>query len=320
MKRQLEHQSSAPHNISTWDTGQSLMTFLYPIMAPWGDIWTYSSKEKLYLQKPNKVNIPHWPHSAPDNWIVPKTLLFFFLITDVLPFQGPQRPACSRPQAQSACLSRRPKSSLMSSPPPCPTGKLTNQMAAALVVEQVVITLGPAWFISMRCPQVSGLCGRAGGVRRGDSRPGCCGSLHVHPPQPWFGSADAPRHHAVCGQVQLLLQPTSTQHFTFKWSFITHTQSSCIIHPQALIHCFNFSFRLASSANFSGQAERCETFKSLSSAFTVLVAVFNDTCEVRRQVQAQTLSLWCFLQYVDPGERSGCSKAVPPLCVSPAGA
>ena len=22
MKRQLEHQSSAPHNISTWDTGQ----------------------------------------------------------------------------------------------------------------------------------------------------------------------------------------------------------------------------------------------------------------------------------------------------------
>uniref|UniRef100_G3NZH4 Unc-79 homolog, NALCN channel complex subunit n=1 Tax=Gasterosteus aculeatus aculeatus TaxID=481459 RepID=G3NZH4_GASAC len=33
MKRQLEHQSSAPHNISTWDTGQSLMTFLYPIMT-----------------------------------------------------------------------------------------------------------------------------------------------------------------------------------------------------------------------------------------------------------------------------------------------
>lgn len=29
MKRQLEHQSSAPHNISTWETGQSLYTFLY---------------------------------------------------------------------------------------------------------------------------------------------------------------------------------------------------------------------------------------------------------------------------------------------------
>uniref|UniRef100_A0A3Q3G8G2 Unc-79 homolog, NALCN channel complex subunit n=1 Tax=Labrus bergylta TaxID=56723 RepID=A0A3Q3G8G2_9LABR len=28
MKRQLEHQSSAPHNISTWDTGQSLYTLL----------------------------------------------------------------------------------------------------------------------------------------------------------------------------------------------------------------------------------------------------------------------------------------------------
>lgn len=28
MKRQLEHQSSAPHNISTWETGRSLQYFL----------------------------------------------------------------------------------------------------------------------------------------------------------------------------------------------------------------------------------------------------------------------------------------------------
>uniref|UniRef100_A0A3P9BMH1 Unc-79 homolog, NALCN channel complex subunit n=1 Tax=Maylandia zebra TaxID=106582 RepID=A0A3P9BMH1_9CICH len=30
MKRQLEHQSSAPHNICTWETGQSLWTFFSP--------------------------------------------------------------------------------------------------------------------------------------------------------------------------------------------------------------------------------------------------------------------------------------------------
>lgn len=28
MKRQLEHQSSAPHNISTWDTGELRLLFL----------------------------------------------------------------------------------------------------------------------------------------------------------------------------------------------------------------------------------------------------------------------------------------------------
>jgi len=31
MKRQLEHQSSAPHNISTWDTGELHLLFFISV-------------------------------------------------------------------------------------------------------------------------------------------------------------------------------------------------------------------------------------------------------------------------------------------------
>lgn len=86
--------------------------------------------------------------------------------------------------------------------------------------------------------QMSRLCSCAGGIWRGDARPGSGRSVHVHPPQPWFSCSHASRHNAVCGQVQPLQQSTSTQHFTNKWSFITHP--SCIIHPRALIQCFTF--------------------------------------------------------------------------------
>ena len=90
------------------------------------------------------------------------------------------------------------------------------------------------WF-TPTISQVSGLCCGAGGVRRGDSRPGCGRSVHVHPPQSRFSGSDASRHHAVCGQVQPLQQSTSTQHFTNKWNFITHPQSSWFIHPDPLL-------------------------------------------------------------------------------------
>lgn len=45
MKRQLEHQSSAPHNISTWETGQSLLDFL-----PWGGLCVRAVVTRLRKQ------------------------------------------------------------------------------------------------------------------------------------------------------------------------------------------------------------------------------------------------------------------------------
>lgn len=38
MKRQLEHQSSAPQNINTWDTGQSSASFISTFLSLWSYI------------------------------------------------------------------------------------------------------------------------------------------------------------------------------------------------------------------------------------------------------------------------------------------
>lgn len=117
----------------------------------------------------------------------------------LFPVQLPQRPACSRLPARSACSSRRPRSSSTSSPPPCRTGEPLDPQSQT----PVDVRLTQIWILSLSgTSQVSGLHGRAGGVRRGDPEPGRGRALHVHPPQPGPGRPHAPGHHAVCGQVE----------------------------------------------------------------------------------------------------------------------
>ena len=68
MKRQLEHQSSAPHNISNWDTGGSSFLLVLPLrlgnatfsvspLLPWEriDFLLYSVVQTFFF-KPKVIN------------------------------------------------------------------------------------------------------------------------------------------------------------------------------------------------------------------------------------------------------------------------